>query len=1277
MNLKALIPGRWRWLILSLVLALSAVGVAGTHLYRIQKQQHIQEAVTTLDDVAQSKVAQISLWLSERRADANAAAKIVILQQHIRNLLAHPNEPNLEPNVRQWLATLRESYGYQAIAVYDPDGTLRLVEPKSTPGINPKLTQPTPSTSPEELPSISDLNLDRDPNGSPSMEIKASMRTAEGGHVGSLVLRIDPTRFLFPLARSWPHPSRSGETLLIRQVGQEIVYLTKVRHRTNSAMDLRISFNPQSTLLAALAVQGHVGPVEGSDYRGVTVVGAVRPIPDTPWVMIAKMDREEIEAPLRAELRHVLSMVLLAFLTVVFGIGWFWRRQSDELLQQRLAAEDQLRAKETRIAAILQHANDIVIVADAALRITAFNQSALRAYGYSESELIGRPLTSLRSPEQLAQLPSDLASFSRPEGAFYETLHQRRDGSTFPVEISGRTVQINGQTELVIVVRDITLRKHAELEIRRLNELYATLSAINSAMVHASNSDALCQEACDILVQKGRFSMAWIGWLDPQSKAISPSYVSGDHSGYTRLLRIQAADTPEGRGPSGTAFRERRTYVCNDFFNDPNTLPWREAATRAGFRASISLPLGKGTNVLGLLSVYAAEPDFFGEAEVALLKESAGDISFALSNLERDAQATVVENNLRESEERFRLLLKLAPIPLAISTPDGRVTYVNEMFSKVLGYSTDDIPALDVWWEKAYPDAAYRNVVMQKWSETQDRNQDRGTPIKPMECNVTCKDGSCRSMQISGTHLRECTLVVFFDLTQLRQTESQLQLQVAALDAAANTIVITDVQGSIVWANAAFTKQTGYSLNEAVGHNPRILKSGSQSREFYDALWSTIRNGSVWQGELKNRRKDGSVYDEEMTITPVRSASGEITHFIAIKQDISQRKQLEKEFLRAQRMEGVGLLAGGIAHDLNNVLAPILMASDLLRSSQLPKDLQPIVETIEACAKRGADIVKQVLTFARGIEGEKGPVQLRHLIRDMVRMATETFPRNIQIKTRIPNQLWPVRADATQLHQVLLNLSVNARDAMPNGGELIFSAENFPLPNPTQPHPSGLSPGDYVRLEVSDTGTGIPPEVVDRIFEPFFTTKEHGKGTGLGLSTVIGIIRSHGGSVHVESEQGIGSKFIVLLPALPSSTTETDKQARRPLPGGHNELILIVDDERSFLSITQATLRSHGFRTIHAINGVDALSCFIQHQDEVAAVITDVMMPALDGIALVTQLRRLNPDVRCIAVSGLMDSKENSRVEQLKALGVHHFIAKPFNAETLLETLSELLDERS
>lgn len=385
---------------------------------------------------------------------------------------------------------------------------------------------------------------------------------------------------------------------------------------------------------------------------------------------------------------------------------------------------------------------------------------------------------------------------------------------------------------------------------------------------------------------------------------------------------------------------------------------------------------------------------------------------------------------------------------------------------------------------------------------------------------------------------------------------------------------------------------------------------------------------------------------------------------LVVNTDITQKKELEAQFFRAQRLESIGTLASGIAHDLNNVLAPILMSAQLLESQLHDDRSKRLLPILISNAKRGANLVKQVLSFTRGVEGDRTFLQLNHLIREIHQFVKETFPKSIEISTHIAPNLLTVSADVNQLHQVLINLCVNARDAMPNGGRLTISAENFVVDQNYAKMYLDAQVGSYVLLTVADTGVGIAQKILDRIFEPFFTTKDLGKGTGLGLSTLVGIIKSHGGFVNVYSEVGKGSQFKVYLPA--QETTENAEEQELGLPCGNGELILVVDDEDSIRDVTKRSLENYNYKAITACDGIEAIALYAEHQNEISVVLTDMVMPSMDGVTTIRTLRKMNPAVKIIAVSGLAFSE---KIHTVTNMGVKAFLSKPYTAEQLLQTI--------
>jgi len=441
------------------------------------------------------------------------------------------------------------------------------------------------------------------------------------------------------------------------------------------------------------------------------------------------------------------------------------------------------------------------------------------------------------------------------------------------------------------------------------------------------------------------------------------------------------------------------------------------------------------------------------------------------------------------------------------------------------------------------------------------------------------------------------------------------------------------------------------------------------SAQFDAARQSVIKNGE-WKGEIHQTRRDGAEIIVESRWTLVRDERGTPTSILVINTDVTEKKRMEAQFLRAQRMESIGTLAGGIAHDLNNVLSPILMAIDMLQLKATDEASKKWFEVLRANAQRGGDMVRQVLSFARGVEGEHVALHPKHLIKEIVKILRETLPKSIEINFKIPDDLWIISADATQMHQVLMNLCVNARDAMPEGGSISIKAENIVVDENYARMHLEAKPGRFVVISVTDTGPGMAPEIQSRIFEPFFTTKEMSKGTGLGLSTALTIVKSHGGFINVYSELHKGTQFSLYLPALDIPGAPDFAAAQTDLPLGQGELILVVDDEESIREITRGTLETFGYSVLTASDGTEALAIYADRKNEIAVVLTDMVMPFMDGPVTIRALQRMNPDVRIIAASGLGTGQ---RAGEGTLEGVAVFLNKPYTAEKLLKTLSKVL----
>jgi len=630
------------------------------------------------------------------------------------------------------------------------------------------------------------------------------------------------------------------------------------------------------------------------------------------------------------------------------------------------------------------------------------------------------------------------------------------------------------------------------------------------------------------------------------------------------------------------------------------------------------------------------------------------------------------EEAVRESEERFRLLAKATNDAIwdwNIIT-DG--FWWNDGLETLFGYRSDEVePTIDSWLARIHPED--RVAVMSGFHQAIETGKENWSD----EYRFFCKSGSYAYVLDRGYIIRDADgkplrmIGGMTDLTERKNSEERIAEQAALIDQARDAILVRNLENRVLFWSKGAERLFGWRSDEAVGRTiAELIKPDPEiSRE---AITTVLRDGA-WSGEIEKVTKAGAKLTLESRWTLLRDSRNQPKSVLEIGTDITGRKRIERQILRAQRMESVGTLAGGIAHDLNNVLGPILMSIDLLKMKFPDEASQGLLRVIGASAQHGADMVQRVLSFARGVEGRRMQVQIEGLVHEIEKFANETFLKHIRVRSILPAGLWSILGDPTQIHQVLLNLCVNARDAMPDGGTLTISATNVDI----DAHYAGLNidaeAGRYVQIGVEDTGTGMPPEIIEKIFDPFFTTKEVGKGTGLGLATSLAIIKSHGGFIRVYSEAGKGTTFHVYLPAQIVASMETPASVESEAPRGNGELILIVDDEFSIRQITQETLEAFGYRVIVASDGAEAGALYASRGREIAAMVTDMMMPGIDGAATIQILRKMNPKLQIIASSGLSTDAQVARTDDL---GVKHFLSKPYTAKSLLNVLRQSLSEQ-
>ncbi|KAB2940738.1 MAG: sensory transduction histidine kinase [Candidatus Methanoperedens nitroreducens] len=621
---------------------------------------------------------------------------------------------------------------------------------------------------------------------------------------------------------------------------------------------------------------------------------------------------------------------------------------------------------------------------------------------------------------------------------------------------------------------------------------------------------------------------------------------------------------------------------------------------------------------------------------------------------------------LEQSEMKFRSVVQAANDAIISSKSNGNIISWNKCAETIFGYSEGEVlgKSLTILMPELLRYIHSRRLERLMSCESEYNE-------KMLESYGLKKDGSEFPIEISiaAWKTEEGTFYtgIVRDITERKRAQEKIRERASLLNITHDAIAVRDLEHRLTYWNKGAEGLYGWTEDEIRGKNANELLYKEESPDLMEAKKIVIERGK-WAGELCQVTKDGKeiIVDSRWVLTYDRK--GAPKSILIINTDITEKKKLEAQFLRAQRMDSLGTLAGGIAHDLNNILTPIMLSLQMLKEECPDENKRKMVDILERNTMRGADLIKQVLLFARGAEGERRTVQVAYLISEIGKVTKETFPKSIEVRLSIPRGLWEVTGDATQLYQVLMNLCVNARDAMPEGGILEISAENLFIDENHKRMNIEAKIGPYIVITVADTGTGIPPEILDKVFEPFFTTKAHGKGTGLGLSTSVGIIKSHSGFIDVQSEVGKGTTFKVYLPSAATTETQQVKAQELTTDTGNGEMILVVDDEASIREVTGAILETNGYRVITASDGAEALSLYKEKGTEIKIVLIDMAMPVMDGQTCIRELVKINPEIKIIAVSGLIEKESFSKV----AKQVNTLLNKPYSSEELLKTIKDI-----
>lgn len=998
-------------------------------------------------------------------------------------------------------------------------------------------------------------------------------------------------------------------------------------------------------------------------------------------------------------------------------------------ITKRKNAELELLRNEEYYRSLIENSTDVTMLVDRNGSISYVGGSSINVLGFESTELVKQPFLSLLHPEDQPLMEERFRKLrSVPhETARIEIRARHRDGRWRFIEATGHNLLHNPAVQgIVINFHDQTERLEAEARLRDSEYKYRQL--VEQATDGIIIADP---KGCFVLVnEKGRQMLGYsekeiVGmpiretYMDDEGELAGNRLQEVEKKGSARferkmkrkdgsafLAEINIKRLSDGhfqaivrditeRNRADAALRDSEEKFRSLAEESPNMIfiNKRGKVVYANRRCEEVMEYSKEEfysddfdfrSLVDMESRDLVEKNFRSHLEgkdippyeYALISKSGKTIfglhSTRVISFEGDKAILGIITDVtetRKAEETQRKLLAAVEQShdvVFMTDVKGNITFVNPAFEKAYGYSQKEVLGKTPRILKSgiYNDKYYAKF----WDTLLSRDSVRGELI-----NKT-KDGRHITMEISVNPVLNSQgellgfLAVQKDITDQKKTEETMDEQATLLDNATDGIMVINPEGKVTYWNKGAERMYGVEIGRALGE-PLTSAIGVSPSENFEAFRRTLDKGS-WEGEMNNVTKDQRSITVQSRWTLLRSGSDRPRSILIVNSDITEKKVLQKQFYRSQRLDSLGTLAGGIAHDLNNVLAPILLSFEVLSRHIKEESGKKMLKTAQDSANRGKQIVSQVLTFARGIEGKKGAIQVRHLLDEIANIVRETFPKSIEIRTEIPKTLWPISADAGQMHQVMMNLVVNARDAMLQGGKLTLAARNAELDEQFCRTQLKAHPGRYVILSVEDTGVGIPASILDRIFDPFFTTKEMGKGTGLGLSTVHTIINSHDGFVDVTSTSGKGTTFKVYVPSAQEESEDQKSENPVETARGHGEWILVIDDEKPIRDITEQVLVNRGYNVMTAGDGVEAVALFAERSGRFDLVLTDLMMPLMDGIATIRALRRIRPEIKIIAMSGMLT---DDSAMQAKDLSPESFLSKPFTSDILLQTIGGVL----
>jgi two-component system, cell cycle sensor histidine kinase and response regulator CckA len=1037
-------------------------------------------------------------------------------------------------------------------------------------------------------------------------------------------------------------------------------------------------------------VTGKEGIFDGNDYRGSKVTAVLKGIPGSPWFIVAKEDTAELFAPSRFRAFLILALILgLAAAAAAVGVALRQRTEASAY-RARLLAETARREGEERYRITLLSVGDGVISTDAIGKVELLNPVAEALTGWPQKEARGRRLEEvfhIVNEDTRDPVENPVARVAREGlvvGLANHTLLIGRDGAEHSIADSGAPIRNEAGEILgvVLVFRDVTgdLRNRKEHEttlqlLRLLNEpnltheLIQNITRLLQTWTGCETVGVRLKEGDDYPYFETRgfpaeFVQAetFLCERDPAGRVVM--------DGEARpVLECMCGNILRGRfDPKQPFFTARGSFWSNGTTDmlARTTETDRQARTRnrcnrQGYESVALIRLRAGDETLGLLQLNDRRKNRFTPELITFLENAADQIATGLSQRRTEAA-------LKESETHYRSLFE--------NMLNG-FAFCQMLFE---GDRPRDFIYLDVnaAFEKL---TGLKNVVGRKVSEVIPGIQETDAMLLETYGRVALTgiperfETRVEALQmwfsISVYSPRKGYFVAVFDvITERKRTEAARQLLASAIEQAAEMIVITDPLGSIQYVNPAFESVTGYAKEEVLGRSPRILKSGEHETSFYEDLWGTIASGKAWAGHFVNKKKDGTRYTEDATISPVHDAEGRIVNYVAVTRDSTHERHLEEQLRQAQKMESVGRLAGGVAHDFNNMLQVISSYVELsLAHVDSGHVLHKNLQQIQKAAQRSAELTGQLLAFARKQTVSPKVLDVNDAVAGMLKMLQRLIGEDIDLAWMPGHAAGKIRIDPSQLDQILANLAVNARDAIAGVGKLTIGTDIVMIDQAYSADHPGHIPGTFVLLTVSDDGSGMSKETLSHIFEPFFTTKGIGQGTGLGLATVYGIVNQNNGFINVYSEVGQGTTFKIYLPRSEGEGAARAQVSEDEPPRG-SETVLVVEDEAAILELSKLMLENLGYTALTAQTPAEAIRLVSEHIDAIHLLVTDVVMPQMNGRDLALLITELKPGLKVLFMSGY--TADVIAHQGLLDEGVS-FVSKPFSMNALAEKIRAAL----